>query len=202
MGQLGPPSPASRASASSTPRQPARRCVLLQYGFITCDLRPGTTPVYRLTSAAQWQPPTCINGHHYETGTPAPVSDATTTKRMKGHPYETNAVEGNPMEGYPNKKYTQNKLGPVGLPMSEAEAVETATLLAIPEDFARKEFNGRAALGWVNGAGIAIKSWPHYLKKRWADEQGHRADRADRPHRKGAPVPPRSFDSTNYEQPV
>ena len=89
------------------------------------------------------------------------------------------------------------------LPNSETEAVVAAKMAGIPEDFARNEFNGRAAVGWVNGAGIPIRSWPHYLAKRWTEEQSQRAERAARPGggratSRHSPAPPRQFTPADY----
>jgi len=66
-----------------------------------------------------------------------------------------------------------------GLPQSENEALEAAKLAGIPEDFARQEFCARDAVGWVNGAGIPIRSWTSYLRKRWTEDQSQRAERLD-----------------------
>jgi hypothetical protein len=62
------------------------------------------------------------------------------------------------------------------------------------------------AVNWLDGCQRHVRSWPHYLKKRWADDQSQRAERtartSARPGRNGAFVPPRKFDSANYQQPV
>ena len=59
---------------------------------------------------------------------------------------------------------------------------------------------------WIDGCQRAVRSWPHYLKQRWAKEESERAERttraAARPGRNGSFVPPRKFDSANYQQPV
>ena len=84
---------------SQTVRQALR--VLEQHQLITRKPRTGTTPIYRLTPAAQWQPPTNINPD--ESDTPPPVSESTSTKPIEAHPSEKNGVKGNPVEGDPNK---------------------------------------------------------------------------------------------------
>lgn len=185
---------------------------LVQSKLIVREPRPGTTPFYRLTPASQWEPSRWMpvpskSGADAPCEADAPVSDseATHTKQMQDHPCVTNGAKGNPIEGNPRKNNTHTMGGVVDLPMSEAEAVETAKLFAIPEDFARNEFSGRAAVGWVNGAGLPIKSWPNYLKKRWADEQRQRAERATRPGGgrtmpKSPPALLRQFTATNYRQ--
>ena len=84
-----------------TVRQALR--VLVQHRFITRESRPGTTPIYRLTSSAQWQPPTNITGNHSESDTSPSVSESTPKKQIQSHPSEKDAVEGNPFEGDPMK---------------------------------------------------------------------------------------------------
>src|ERR1035437_1745527 len=53
-----------------------------------------------------------------------------------------------------------------GLPRNEVDAVEAAKLAAIPEEFARAEFNRMEAVNWLDGCQRPVRSWPHYLKKR------------------------------------
>jgi hypothetical protein len=85
-----------------TVRQALR--VLVQHHLITREPRPGTTPIYRLTPAAQWQPTTSMNGGSYVSDAPPSVSDATPTKQIKDNPSEKDEVEGNPVEGDPKKE--------------------------------------------------------------------------------------------------
>ena len=200
------PSIASMATVCGLNPQTVRRAVavLVKHQLITREPRPGHTPFYRLTPASLWMPLTGIGSSPCISNTTVSNADATPTKPVKGHPCETNVAKGNPVEGNPRKNNIHTTLEPARLPTSEAEAVEAAKLLAIPEDFARNEFNGRAAVGWVNGAGIAIKSWTHYLKKRWSDEQSQRAERATRPSSGRAvssrsPAPPRQFTPDDYK---
>lgn len=84
-----------------TVRQALR--VLVQHHLITREPRSGTTPIYRLTPAAQWQPLTSINGSPSESDAPPPVAESTPAKPIKGHPSEKDTVEGNPFEGDPMK---------------------------------------------------------------------------------------------------
>ena len=77
--------------------------VLVRHRLITRQPRPSTTPIYRLTKADQWEPPTSITGHPSERITPPSVSEGGTTKRIQDHPYEKDAGEGNPTEGNPPK---------------------------------------------------------------------------------------------------
>jgi hypothetical protein len=182
--------------------QTVRRALrfLFEQKLITRQSRPGRTPIYRLTPAAYWLPSPRIVGYPSDLNTPPSDSEDTPTKQAPVPPYETNIAEGNPLEGNPTKANTHTTQEPVSLPLSETQAVEAAKLLAIPEEFARNEFNSRAAVGWVNGAGIAIRSWPHNLKKRWTDEQGQRAERAARPSNGSSRPsgPPRQFKPADY----
>ncbi len=86
-----------------TVRQALR--VLVQHRLVTREPRPGTTPIYRLTPAAQWQPPTNISGDPSESDTPPSVSESPPTKQIQRHPSEKDAVEGNPVEGDPKKEH-------------------------------------------------------------------------------------------------
>lgn len=179
--------------------------VLVDHRLITRTLRPGTTPIYRLTPAAHWQPPTRITGNPSESDAPPSISETTPAKQIQGHPYEIDGAEGNPIEGNPTKEEIRTPRAS-GLPRNEDEAIEQAKLAAVPSDFARVEFCRFESVGWVNGAGIPVRKWIHHLRKRWADDQSQRAERqtraATRPGRPGGFVPPRKFDAANYQQPV
>jgi hypothetical protein len=85
-----------------TVRQALR--VLVQHHLITREPRPGTTPIYRLTPAAQWRPLTSMNGSPSEKDTPQSVSDAPPAKQIQDNPSEKDAAEGNPIEGDPMKE--------------------------------------------------------------------------------------------------
>ena len=160
-----------------TVRQALR--VLVRQQFITRQLRPGRTPIYRLTPASQWQPPTEITDNPSESDTPPSVSDATTTKRIQDYPYERNGDEGNPIEGNPTKEKTHiPRQG--GLPRSEAEAVEQAKLAGVPPEFAISEFNRMEGVGWIDGCQRQVRSWRHYLAQRWSKEQSERQERKTR----------------------
>jgi hypothetical protein len=181
--------------------------VLVKHRLIRREGRPGQTAVYRLTQASEWQPPTHIIGHPYEKDTPPSVSQDTPPKRMQGYPSEKDGAEGNPVEGDPPKKQTQATSAlSLGLPRNEDEAIEQARLVGVPPEFARVEFCRLESVGWVNGAGNPVRKWVPHLRKRWADDQSQRAERkahaAARPGRASGYVPPRKFDSTNYQQPV
>jgi DNA-binding transcriptional ArsR family regulator len=184
-----------------TVRQALR--VLVQHRLITREPRPGTTPLYRLTPAAQWQPPTNINGNPSESDAPPPVSESTPTKQIKGHPSEKDAVEGNPVEGDPKKKKTHTPCTP-GIPCNEIEAVEQAKFVGVPADFASQEFNRMVSIGWLDGCKRQVRSWPHYIKQRWSKEQNERTERraTSRGPAKRPPAPPRRFSSGDYNQPV
>jgi hypothetical protein len=93
---------------------------------------------------------------------------------------------------------------PVGLPHSLEEALEVARQLGIEEQFARQEFHAKKSVGWKDGYGNPITSWPDHLQARWSIEQRKRTERrtAKRTSAKRPPSPPRQFDSGDYRQPV
>lgn len=177
--------------------------VLVVHRLITREPRPGKTPLYRLTPAAQWHPPTRITGHPPQSDTPVSNWEPTPPKRIQGYPSHLNGAEGNPIEGHPRKEalHTQPARG---LPKSESEALEAAKLAGIPGDFAREQFNRMEAVNWLDGCQRPVRSWPHYLRQRWSKEQSERAERtaraAARPGRNGF-VPQRNdFQNSNYDQ--
>jgi len=203
------PAIATMARTCHVHPQTARRAVqlLAKHGLITREDRPGTTPIYRLTPASQWRPPTLISGDPSETDAPPKAREATPAKPRQGHPSATDTAEGNPVEGNPpegNPETTHTPRVTRGLPKSEGEAIEAAKLLGIPEDFARAEYDRLEGVGWRDGCQRPVISWPHYLKQRWAKEQSERAERAARPGRSprgGRPAaPPRKFDTADYNQ--
>lgn len=181
--------------------------VLVQHRLITREPRSGTTPIYRLTPASQWQPPLNINGTPSASDTPTSDSESTPAKRIQSHPSETDGVKGNPSEGNPVKENIHiPSTSTLGVSCNEAEAVEQAKLVGVPLEFARTEFLRLESVGWVNGAGNPVRKWVSHIRKRWADDQRQRAERktytAARPGRHGGFVPTRTFGSSNYEQPV
>jgi DNA-binding transcriptional ArsR family regulator len=179
--------------------------VLVQHRLITRESRPGTTPIYRLTPASQWQPSLNINGNPSESNPPASVLESTPPKRIEGNPTEKDRDEGNPSEGDPVKERIQIPCIP-DIPCNEKEAVKQAELVGVPPEFARTEFLRLESTDWVNGAGNPVRKWLPHLRKRWADDQSQRAERkiraAVRPGRHGGFVPPRTFESVNYQQSV
>ena len=79
--------------------------VLVEHRLITRELRPGTTPIYRITPAREWHPPTNIKADPSQTDTlPKPIP-GTPPKRIQGYPSHLNTVEGNTIEGNPVKEY-------------------------------------------------------------------------------------------------
>ncbi len=189
--------------------QTARRAVqlLTKHGLITREPRPGTTPIYRLTPASQWHPPTHISGNPSTSDTPPKPRQATPAKPMQGHPSESDGVEGNPLGGNPlggNPETTNTTRAARGVPRSESEALEVAKLLGIPEDFARTEFDRMEGVGWLDGCQRRVQSWSHYLKQRWSKEQSERTERRATGRAPGRPQrpadPPRQFANANYNQ--
>jgi cell division protein FtsB len=157
---------------------------LTEHRLLEREVRHGETTVYRVTPLLTWQPPNRIDEKPAETDTPVSVSESTPAKPIPGHPCETNAVKGAPLEGNPEKERIHTQRAD-NLPSSENEAVKTAKLESIPEDFARAEYNRMEAVGWIDGCQRPIRSWTHYLKKRWGDEQKQQerktASRSSRP---------------------
>src|SRR5262249_54391367 len=114
----------------------------------------------------------------------------------EGKPSEVNPPKGNP-------KQTHSDV-PIGIPTSVQEAVEIALQLGIDESLARREFHNKKAVGWKDGYGNSIISWPDHLQARWSYEQWKRADRCTT-RRQSANRhchPPRQFDSADYKQPL
>ena len=179
--------------------------VLVKHRLICREDRPGQTAVYRLTPASEWQPPTRITDAPCQTDTPPSDGEDTPAKQIQSHPCQTDGAEGNPLEGNPKKEETHTPRARA-IPANESEAVEAAKIAGVPEDFARTEFNRMEAVNWVDGCQRQVRSWLHYIKQRWSKEQSERAERqtraATRPGRNGGYVPPRKFDSANYQQPV
>lgn len=91
-----------------------------------------------------------------------------------------------------------------GIPRSVEEAVEVALQLGIEAEFARQEFHAKKSVGWKDGYGNPITSWPDHLQARWSIEQRKRTERrsAKGTSAKRPPSPPRQFDSGDYQQPV
>jgi len=166
--------------------QTVRRALrtLTEHRLLEREVRHGETTVYRVTPLLTWQPPNRIDEKPAETDTPVSVSESTPAKPIPGHPCETNAVKGTPLEGNPEKERIHTQRAD-NLPSSENEAVEAAKQESIPEDFARAEYNRMVAVGWIDGCQRPIRSWAHYLKKRWGDEQKQQerktASRSSRP---------------------
>jgi len=162
---------------------------LTEHRLLEREVRHGETTVYRVTPLLAWQPPNRIDEKPAETDTPVSVSESTPAKPIPGPPCETNAVKGAPLEGNPEKERIHTPRADI-LPSSEEEAVVAAKQESIPEDFARAEYNRMVAVGWIDGCQRPIRSWTHYLKKRWADEQKQQERKtASRSSRPGAASP-------------
>jgi len=89
------------------------------------------------------------------------------------------------------------------LPDSLEEAVEVAGQLGIEEEFARQEFHTKKSVGWKDGYGNPITSWPDHLQARWLIEKRKRAERratGRTPAKRSQP--PRQFDRKDYNQPL
>jgi hypothetical protein len=60
--------------------------LLTAHRMLLREPRPGTTTLYRLTSASAWRPPTRIDGNTDETDTPPSVSQGGPAERIQGTP--------------------------------------------------------------------------------------------------------------------
>lgn len=90
-----------------------------------------------------------------------------------------------------------------GLPFSLEEAVKVAHQLGIEEEFASQEFHAKKSVGWKDGYGNPITSWPDHLQARWPVEQRKRTERRATGRTSAKrPQPPREFKSGDYQQPV
>lgn len=65
-----------------------------------------------------------------------------------------------------------------GIPNSEKEAIEWASMGGVPPEFASELFHQCEGRDWVDGAGQAIVSWRSYSKQRWVKRQGETAAKA------------------------
>jgi hypothetical protein len=70
---------------------------------------------------------------------------------------------------------------PSGMPKTEEEAVKLAGLLLIPHDFIKQRFHACMSVGFVDGAGRIIKSWPHYLQSSFIAAKQRDADKKKGP---------------------
>jgi len=115
-------------------------------------------------------------------------------------------IEENQSEKIQGKRKNTHTHEPhgVGLPHSLEEAVEVARQLGIEEEFARQEFHAKKSVGWKDGYGNPITSWPDHLQARWPVEQRKRGERQAtvRTPAKRGPQPPRQFDQEDYQQPT
>lgn len=106
------------------------------------------------------------------------------------------------MKGESEKREHTHRQVANGLPQSLEEAVEVARQLGIEEEFASQEYHAKKAVGWKDGYGNPITSWPDHLKARWATEQRKRVERraTGRASGKRPAAPPRKFAGADYHQ--
>ena len=90
------------------------------------------------------------------------------------------------------------------IPASLDEAMTIARQLGIEEAFARQEYHAKQSIGWKDGYGNEITSWPDHLQARWPVEQRKRAERRDTVRKSGkrGPSPPRQFAAGDYKQSI
>lgn len=112
-------------------------------------------------------------------------------------------VKENQMKGETEKREHTHRQDANRLPQSVEEAVEVAKQLGIEAEFAGQEFHAKKAVGWKDGYGNPITSWPDHLLARWPVEQRKRTERRTSGRASGKrPQPPRQFHAGNYKQPV
>lgn len=63
------------------------------------------------------------------------------------------------------------------LPQNEEEAIAFAGPIAVPREFIVERFYACMAVGFLDGAGRPIKSWPHYLQNSYRLAQQSTADK-------------------------
>jgi hypothetical protein len=147
------------------------------------------------------QPETPQSSNHEPQKSSAPDrKNSSAQERQKTSvPYiEENQEKGESMKN----KHTQSQYAD-GLPHSLEEAVKVARQLGIEEEFAGQEFHAKKSVGWKDGYGNSITSWPDYLQARWAIEQRKRTERrATGRQAAKRPQPPRQFHSGDYKQSV
>ena len=118
---------------------------------------------------------------------------------------ETSApiIKENQLKGESEKKEHTHRQAASRFPQSLEEAIEVAKQLGIEEEFAAQEFHAKKSVGWKDGYGNPITSWPDHLQARWPVEQRKRAERrvTGRTSAK-RPPPPRLFHNGDYQQPV
>lgn len=57
------------------------------------------------------------------------------------------------------------------LPANEEEATQWCAAAGVPPDYAKKLFTQCEGTGWIDGVGRQIRSWSHYAKHRYTQEQ-------------------------------
>jgi DNA-binding transcriptional regulator YhcF (GntR family) len=101
------------------------------------------------------------------------------------------------------KKQLTHELATSGLPQTVEEAIATASQLGIEEEFAKQEFHAKKSIGWKDGYGNSINSWPDHLQARWPVELRKRAERRSESRTSMKRLqPPRQFHPGDYQQPV
>lgn len=70
------------------------------------------------------------------------------------------------------------------LPDSEREAVEWASMVGVPPDFAGHVFNQLAGRGWLDGVGLPVTDWKRHIRSRWVRQEAEwkkKGKRKDQP---------------------
>ena len=198
--------------------------VLVKHRLIRREDRPGDTALYRLTPASEWNPPRHITDAPGQKDTPASFGEDTSTKRIADHPYQKDGAEGNPIEGNPVKAISGPHNPPSGESMSDKPGLASqqaaeiyaaypkkvgkpTALRAIRRAIQRHKFEivlERTLLyaRTYNGPPEFIPNPSTFFNQARFNDDPATWRRAAQPGRPGGFVPPRKFDSANYQQPV
>ena len=129
------------------------------------------------------------------------AQDRQNSSAQEPHKSSAPIIEENHIKGESEQQHTRNSMAS-GIPQSVEEATTVARRLGIEEAFAIQEFHAKKAIGWKDGYGNPIVSWPDHLQARWPVEQRKCADRrspARGPGKRPA-APQRQFSSGDYNQ--
>lgn len=125
------------------------------------------------------------------------------SSRLEGQKISVPNSKENQLERESKEKQNTHRQVGGGIPLSLEEAIEVARQLGIEEAFASQEFHAKKSVGWKDGYGNPIASWPDHLLARWPVEQRKRGERRNTGRtsaKRSAPL--RQFTPTDYQQPV
>jgi hypothetical protein len=177
---------------------------LVKYRLLHCTPRPGKTSLYRVNPPALWQPSGRPKENRAENDTPPLQHEGGPTQMNDGEPSENQGAEGFPLKGNPKKENQNTHISEsCQVPSTMEEALIVARKLDIEEEFARQEFHAKKSVGWKDGYGNPITSWPDHLLARWSIERRKRAERRGPGSSSGKrPQPTRQFEKSDYQKGV